>query len=233
MLFTNFEHFKSATHALYKAIRSNPSMKISEFRETLISNSSHIDVNTYKASLNEEPITMTSLELATLITTSAVLVTNSNCWLNASSIEGDLLNLYHSDDTEDYYDNFGISNMKFKYYGDGKFGLFDEENFEFMINIFEPLKIPEIIQAKQVIIAVEYFSYWGHGRVESTAEINIETLEISNIKEVEVDDSYAHLESEEISIIYSGEYYDFEVKDSQLTDDGKIKIKAFIEKYLS
>jgi hypothetical protein len=233
MLFNKFEHFKSATHALYQAIRSNPSMKISEFRENLVSNSTYTDINTYKASLNKEPISMTSLDLATLITTSAVLVTNSNCWIHDSYIEGDSLHINHNDDDDQYHEHFSISNMKFKYYGNGKFGLFDEENFEFNINIFEPLTIPEIIQVKQVVITVIYFSNWDNGIVETTAELNTETLEILNIKNVEVDDSYEHLESEEISIIYSGEYYDFEVEDSQLTNDGKIKLKAFIAKNFS
>jgi hypothetical protein len=69
IMFTTFEHFKKSSKIAYDSLRSNPKMKLNEFRQILGKLSSKSSLEAYQASFNneDEPNTQSTLVTVTVI----------------------------------------------------------------------------------------------------------------------------------------------------------------------
>ena len=155
-MFTTFEQFKSATSKAYIAIRSNPSMKLSVFRDLFINNSEYLDLNTYKTAFTsgmldkqKEEKEISNLDIVDLIKNNAILMMETNMFIDTSYVYNEYFNINFSDEIGNEYNyELEISKIKHKYYGEGKFGIWDEENLEFEIKIFSPYEINKPLNNK-------------------------------------------------------------------------------------
>lgn len=298
-MFITFNHFKSATKQLYTSLRSNPSMKLSAFRELLINQTEHVDINRYQKTfardaLNKEQQNseINNLELVEIINNNAILMMETNMFIDTSYIDEEYFNINFSDEEGNEYSyELEINKIKHKYYGDGTFGIWDEENFEFKLKVFAPKEFNQpsfneidklkttiailrkgltdieinnassqysslFIQNKAIgllnettnvaikhncyadrkdVLDIQYISEWEEGTVETTAQINIDSFKIFNIKTSDIGDDYEHLISEhiEIKIESHDKSFLFDIEDEKLTQSSVKDFVSFKENVLT
>ena len=165
-MFNNFDHFKKATTLLLQEIKQKPSMKINEFRESLLKKTDYGSIENYKKSVDTESLKIstqvknnefsTKEDFVELLTSSAVLVIGAKFVNMCHSYNGVVEILYENDDMEEFHHVFEIEELEYVYLGDGQFYIYVDNDEVIKVKLFTSFDMASKYNFDNSMTYIEY-----------------------------------------------------------------------------